>query len=538
MDRFHYESLDLADDAFRLIRVLPTRSDDSRLQLSLWHSIISSSSYYCLSYRWTSHLRRQSILLNGKSFLIGDNLHSFLEEMHRRAISGFDTPIWIDSICINQNHETERGHQVRNMGKIYGTAKEVMVWLGIEVTMSDTLRGWLHSEDGSVCPEHLERQWEEIRYSSYWCRAWIVQEILLAKALTIVFPGASIDWTIIGNAIAKSGDLTRFTEETAAQIWTAWSDRWRTGQKSSACEVLYTNSPDYRGIYEEFWTLMYVHQRARCTDPRDRIYSLLGLVDRGQGLTVDYNESVEDLFWRAGEYFGAWDSPELVDVLRTALFQEDGNEDDCPNSQSAKGLNPWRLVESLRSKPDLDLLIPVRRASPTTSFLSRLTRRIKCNFSDCSNAFYFGCTRGDILLCTNARSDGPTEHGCIHGLAHPLDNPAAEPFEVKLVAHHGHKRVITSLHSTALKAYDRGTEQWIGVSTWSKLEAVLYTKGLDREDLVKLAILAKYAVWIWFGVHPDHFDARHVEHVDFPSPHHALPPGTRITRDAIEVPAP
>ncbi|KAI8936762.1 hypothetical protein NX059_006009 [Plenodomus lindquistii] len=538
MATFEYEPLDLQTDAFRLIKVHPNRSEHGLLQLSLWHSTVSSSSYCCLSYRWASQLRQKTILLNGKSFSVGNNLYGFLEELQLQADDGFDTPVWIDSICINQDHETERGHQVQNMGQVYSTAKKVLVWLGADKPRAIQLVEWLHTKDRPACPQDLIREWEGLRYDPYWSRAWIVQEILLAKAVTIVLPGARIDWRVVGMAIARSGDLDRFADETAAQLWTAWYDRWSSGQKSDASKQLCAQWPDYHGRHGDFWTLMYVHQRAKCTDRHDRIYSLLGLVEGGQGLTVDYTESLEDLFWRAGEYFGAWDTPELVDVLRIALFEDIGDRGDNDSPLSSNYLNPWQLVESLHARPDLTLLIPVRRASPTTSLLSRLTKRIKCSFVDCSNAFYFGCTRGDILLCTNARSDGPTEHGCIHGLAHPLDKPAAEPFEIKLIAHHGRKRVITSLNSTALKVFDLGTEQWVGVSTWSRLETALYTKRLDRDDLVKLAIPAKYAVWIWFGVHPGHFDTRYLEHKDYSSPYHALPPGTKITRDSIEVPAP
>jgi hypothetical protein len=39
---------------------------------------------------------------------------------------------WIDQICINQEDETEKGHQVQFMGEIFRRAYNVFAWLGME----------------------------------------------------------------------------------------------------------------------------------------------------------------------------------------------------------------------------------------------------------------------------------------------------------------------------------------------------------------------------------------------------------------------
>jgi hypothetical protein len=36
---------------------------------------------------------------------------------------------WIDAICINQNDDIEKGHQVNNMRRIYSNATDVWAWL-------------------------------------------------------------------------------------------------------------------------------------------------------------------------------------------------------------------------------------------------------------------------------------------------------------------------------------------------------------------------------------------------------------------------
>lgn len=40
--------------------------------------------------------------------------------------------LWVDQICINQGDNTEKGHQIASMSKIYETASRVVVWLGPE----------------------------------------------------------------------------------------------------------------------------------------------------------------------------------------------------------------------------------------------------------------------------------------------------------------------------------------------------------------------------------------------------------------------
>jgi len=47
------------------------------------------------------------------------------------------TWIWIDALCIDQQNNSERNHQVRVMGKIYEMAVEVLVWLGCSAHNSD-----------------------------------------------------------------------------------------------------------------------------------------------------------------------------------------------------------------------------------------------------------------------------------------------------------------------------------------------------------------------------------------------------------------
>jgi hypothetical protein len=525
---FTHDALDKATDSFRLIKVLPSRSDDGLLQLSLWHDNVSTASYRCLSYRWGEKQERHAILINGKSFLVGDNLYYFLEEISRSRAQP-DGALWIDSVSINQDCNEERGHQVQQMGKIYTNAQEVLLWLGRDIPSAFALCEWLKAQPVNRCPDHLSETWDRIRFNPYWYRAWIVQEVLLAKCINVILPGATLDYNVLGRAITSFSDLERFEEESAAQLWTFWDDRWgkphpRSSQPTTIDWIRHERDRD------EFWRLIYMHRKSKCENKRDRVYSLLGLISGNHGFKVDYDESEADLFWRAGEHFDAWEAPEFVDILRVALLDSEPSNDSNRRIKS-RSVSPSKLNESLKRRPDFQVRIPIRHATPTSSFRCTVFKKARCKFKDCRRATLLSCTRNDILLCTNARSDDPTEHGCIHGLASPLDTPAAEPFEIILEAHHGQKRTHAVLPAESLEVLDVGTGTWFGVSTWSSLRKALDKNDLDRADRVKLLVPARYAVWIWFGVHPDQLDSAVSEHrPELPSAHHALPPGTILLR--------
>ncbi|KAH6615385.1 heterokaryon incompatibility protein-domain-containing protein [Boeremia exigua] len=464
----------------------------------------------------------------GQALLISENLHKFLQEVQIWAQRGFNQPLWIDAICIDQSCIVERGHQVQRMGTIYSNAQEVFVWLGSQGKLVDAFHNWLRMAHSRECPAHLRQQWDTVRFNPYWQRAWIKQEILLAKRVTVVLGGLKIEWAILGNAIARSGNLHQLQDEHAAHLWTFWDDKW-TSKRSTRGPTNSTQTELF-----SFWSLMHMHKNADCTDKRDRIYSLLGLIEGHHRFLVNYDESVADLFWRVSEHFNAGDSPELVDILKVALLEEDAGDQ---LQQTRTVVNPWALVQSVRHKPDTRVRIPIRRVMPTNSIIPRMRGSVKCSFSGCKGAPRLKFTRDDLLLCTNTQSDDPTDHGCIHAIAHPLDKPAAEPFEIRLIAHHRKQTATTILLSTAIQIFDVGTETWIGISTWWSLQKALNMSGLDRVDRIRLSVPATYALMIWFGVHPDQLDDESfVFDTGLPSVHHALPKGTRITKDSIDIP--
>jgi hypothetical protein len=113
--------------------------------------------------------------------------------------------LWIDALCINQRDVQERSHQVQHMAKIYGSAKQVLIWLGEWPTSAscphsdDCQALWMSmlrkqepeggfsarellmlSEIENSIPRHIFQHFVDIMELPWFGRLWIIQELALA----------------------------------------------------------------------------------------------------------------------------------------------------------------------------------------------------------------------------------------------------------------------------------------------------------------------------------------------------------------------
>ncbi|KAF1978016.1 HET-domain-containing protein, partial [Bimuria novae-zelandiae CBS 107.79] len=120
-----YEPLDHSKTSFRLLQVLPTRSQEGHVQCKLFEASIEDwrRDYTCLSYVWgppNESTNEHIVVINGKK-------HSGVDKKRQLYLQ---EPLWIDALCIDQNNIGERSHQVSQMGEIYSHSKQVIAWLG------------------------------------------------------------------------------------------------------------------------------------------------------------------------------------------------------------------------------------------------------------------------------------------------------------------------------------------------------------------------------------------------------------------------
>ncbi|KAH7110725.1 heterokaryon incompatibility protein-domain-containing protein [Dactylonectria macrodidyma] len=86
-----------------------------------------SEPYVALSYTWGDAAKRVPIYLDNCVAHVTENLSLALQHFEQEDLA---LRIWIDSICINQNDEAEKNHQVGMMAEIFTRASMVLVWLG------------------------------------------------------------------------------------------------------------------------------------------------------------------------------------------------------------------------------------------------------------------------------------------------------------------------------------------------------------------------------------------------------------------------
>ena len=69
----------------------------------------------------------QPIYINNQEFPVRANLHAALSHLRVRFLERI---LRIDTLCIDQEDNAEKGRQVQSMAKIYAKASRMIVWLG------------------------------------------------------------------------------------------------------------------------------------------------------------------------------------------------------------------------------------------------------------------------------------------------------------------------------------------------------------------------------------------------------------------------
>ena len=192
----------LSASQIRLLRAHDIQLDPAAIRWTLEvFDLDQRPKYRALSYTWGDANEWEYITIDNQRFVIRTRLYQFLKLFQSRYP---DEWIWIDQICINQSSIAERNHQVSLMRRIYRDAAEVIVWLGEDLTdermRSKKVASFLRNHENSASDDSISanpsdrQQARGIVNKPYWTRIWIVQELLLARALVIWWDEEVIAW--------------------------------------------------------------------------------------------------------------------------------------------------------------------------------------------------------------------------------------------------------------------------------------------------------------------------------------------------------
>lgn len=310
---FKYHQLDLTQPSVRIIDLLPQQSNGN-IRCRLRHILLKTSfQFTAVSYEWGSpHSEKHKIYINERSFEIHHNLFMLLTSLLKlHPIDGYEN-LWIDALCINQQSNQEKNHQVQQMKQIYQMATNVLVWLGPAADGSDRLCDFLNDFDIQDSAENTalsviqmsKEQWkssqdkifcagidiwkacEAFSRRTYWTRTWILQELLLAQCIVLLCGYKKIQWqpwAIVLDTLGRGYSLTR--------CWVP------TLVKSSANLIRQQWFSNIDGTPSDSLVKLVVRFRqSNCSDMHDKVYGLLGLASDASSFQVDYNCHSDKLF--------------------------------------------------------------------------------------------------------------------------------------------------------------------------------------------------------------------------------------------------
>lgn len=353
----HYRGLNNKRKEFRIALLYPKefREKTGRLYVScytrtssLGDSVNSHEPYTALSYSWGDPSKTVPIYLDNRLVQVTENLSAALRNFeHDRLVFR----IWIDAICIDQDNDAEKSHQVGMMAKIFQSAIRVVVWLGNSDEESEEglcVLGELGREALRLQRRHHEcmfdlkntdvtdrsilaaiwadwypkrmsninfRSTQKILQRPWFRRVWVLQEAALNENVTfycgkesipkyILWAGArmvvalmnkvaSLERATFGDSVAQTDFISRRTLDFIT----------RSEKRLPLVTLLAETSLNLgKWAYES-------------TDPRDRVFAILGFSSDSTTLNIspDYESTCKSLYMRVAEAVLA--NTDTLDIL-------------------------------------------------------------------------------------------------------------------------------------------------------------------------------------------------------------------------------
>ncbi|MDI1490377.1 MAG: hypothetical protein OHK93_001579 [Ramalina farinacea] len=304
-----YKPLSQETSEIRILWLLPG-SGTSPIEVRLEHVPFESAGqlqYEAISYAWGPPEDPGTINMKTTSSDIISTLsirRNLYEGLQQLRLEDGERALWADAICINQHDLEERGQQVERMAEIYKTAKQVVVWLGraddaagIAIRLFNKIASNVEFESQSdriVCRSPAEEdhwanlelplpfdhtEWAAMRsFTSrpWFSRLWVWQEIVQEE---VVFMCGRYQLSKAIMELVATTVSRKLKEPLKVDVINQCADITKILMTSALLTL-----QSYIDMTEE----------AQCSDPRDRIYALRGLVSPSEcirDLAPDYTKS-------------------------------------------------------------------------------------------------------------------------------------------------------------------------------------------------------------------------------------------------------
>jgi hypothetical protein len=304
--------------------------------------------FTALSHCWGAPEPAGDILVNGVTWKVTPNLAAALQHLQRTK-DAKKTPIWIDALYINRNDLDERSSQVAMMMEIYAQAKCVHIWLGNEIGPSSEAMETLGEIFAAGQTRDLATAWYQrsleyvtqklnhmiqIGENPYWQRMWILQEVSFASWVVMHSREARVELCSVRDPDGYSGSimmqLRLHISEVSRYIREIITSHSQTTASHEAANYVYglaTSAATVMDVIDRCnWNrsvglineanrlegdigagafdfsqteLLIIYRKMLATDPKDKIYGLLGFVMDFRGLQPDYTRSIKEIYCEA-----------------------------------------------------------------------------------------------------------------------------------------------------------------------------------------------------------------------------------------------
>ena len=354
LENYQYSPLPSTDKTIRLLCIPPADHISDPLICQMRQVRLSDKpEYSALSYTWGAPVFDHHIICDGRRLAITAHLDAAL----RRFRTTTWWMLWVDAVCIDQTNIPERNYQVSIMRHIYSQALGTFVYLGescplvgevlkLMLTLNSLAQilqkyslAELENQDlpdvtisrgrdrairfmelkrarfpgtperttdltsaGLPHPQHPVWEAMQLLFSRPWfSRMWIIQEVGLSSDVIVMLGEHRISWKMVTESMHAYS-------ENGLGLWhvTTVQDKTAMSKFTKSCDSVLgllkvRNYPQCRSLIE----LLSSFRKCICSDPRDKVYALLGLAnDQGahQMVSVDYSKSVEAVYLECAEF--------------------------------------------------------------------------------------------------------------------------------------------------------------------------------------------------------------------------------------------
>jgi hypothetical protein len=305
-----YSHCPVGSDEIRLLHLQPGHECDPLCGTLSAFVLSQAPEFEAVSYVWGKSIDGSTISIGVDNLAIPKNLDPFLRRLRHTDRTRV---LWVDSICIDQTNIPERNSQVKLMGDIYSRASAVTAWIRPDTPADclrtlDFIKGIAQSREQHWSPlqdpdspltlsgldflsvmDFFKQQW--------WMRMWTLQEAVLAKQLILYVGDVTLPWDVVA----------KFTSNF---VWHAASCCSDVSKKffiindvlhrlSTVEDLEVYRDKIKKGTSIDFCQLIAAGSFRDATDPRDKIYAVLGLTGGLYSPRIDYSLDVTTVYKEA-----------------------------------------------------------------------------------------------------------------------------------------------------------------------------------------------------------------------------------------------